>query len=49
MSFTEPEIKHHFGGGIYAKEMQMPADYLLLHLHNIAQVLSIAQNLVKEN
>jgi hypothetical protein len=31
MSFIEPSVQHHFGGGVYAKEMRMPAEYLLLH------------------
>lgn len=31
MKFIEPKVEHHFGGGVYAKEMHMPVDYVLLH------------------
>ena len=27
----DTEIRHHFSSGVYAKEMRMPADYVLLH------------------
>jgi len=26
MKFIEPDIQHHFGGGVYAKETFIPAD-----------------------
>ena len=34
MSFIEPEVKHHFGGGVYAKETIIPAGkWLVQHAH----------------
>jgi mannose-6-phosphate isomerase-like protein (cupin superfamily) len=34
-------IHHHFSSGVYAKEMRMPADYLLLHHKHTFSHLSI--------
>jgi mannose-6-phosphate isomerase-like protein (cupin superfamily) len=34
VSFIEPEVKHHFGGGVYAKETIIPAGkWLVQHAH----------------
>jgi mannose-6-phosphate isomerase-like protein (cupin superfamily) len=41
VSFIDPEIKHHFSSGVYAKEMKMPADYLMLHHKHTFSHLSI--------
>ena len=34
-------ILHHFGGGVYAKELRMPADYVLLHHRHKFDHLSV--------
>lgn len=34
-------IEHHFSAGVYAKEIRMPADYLLLHHKHKFDHLSI--------
>ena len=41
MSFIEPDVQHHFGGGVYAKEIRLPADYLLVHHKHLFDHLSI--------
>ena len=41
MSFTTADTVHHFGGGVYAKEMRMPADYILLHHRHKFDHLSV--------
>ena len=41
MNFIDPEIRHHFSSGVYAKEMKMPADYLMLHHKHTFSHLSI--------
>jgi mannose-6-phosphate isomerase-like protein (cupin superfamily) len=34
VSFIEPEVKHYFGGGVYAKETIIPAGkWLVQHAH----------------
>lgn len=35
------EIIHHFSSGVYAKELRMPADYLLVHHKHLFSHLSI--------
>jgi len=43
MSFIDPEINHHFGGGVYAKETIIPAGSMLVqhtHKHDHLSVLA---------
>ena len=41
-------IHHHFSSGVYAKEMRMPADYLLLHhKHNFSHLSILASGSIE--
>ena len=44
MNFIEPEIQHHFGGGVYAKETFIPAGkWLVQHIHKFDHLSVLAQ------
>lgn len=46
--FIEPEINHHFGGGVYAKETIVPAGGLLIqHAHNYDHLSILAKGIVE--
>jgi quercetin dioxygenase-like cupin family protein len=48
MSFIEPEIKHHFGGGVYAKETFIPAGkWLIQHTHKFDHLSVLAQGSIE--
>ena len=48
MSFIDPEIKHHFGGGVYAKETIIPAgNWLVQHVHHFDHLSILAQGSVE--
>ena len=48
MSFIEPEIKHHFGGGVYAKEAFIPAGkWLIQHTHKFDHLSVLAQGSIE--
>ena len=48
MSFIDPEIRHHFGGGVYAKETIIPAGHWLVqHAHNFDHLSILAQGSVE--
>ena len=44
MKFIDPEVRHHFGGGVYAKETFIPADkWLVQHTHKFDHLSVLAQ------
>jgi len=44
MKFIDPEIRHHFGGSVYAKETFIPADkWLVQHTHKFDHLSILAQ------
>ncbi len=48
MSFIEPEIQHHFGGGVYAKETFIPAGkWLVQHTHKFDHLSVLAQGSIE--
>jgi mannose-6-phosphate isomerase-like protein (cupin superfamily) len=48
MKFVEPEVRHHFGGGLYAKESIIPADkWLVQHAHNYDHLSILAKGSVE--
>lgn len=48
MNFIEPDIRHHFGGGIYAKETFIPAGkWLVQHTHKFDHLSILAQGSVE--
>ena len=48
MNFIEPEIRHHFGGGVYAKETIIPANkWLVQHAHKFDHLSVLAQGSVE--
>ena len=48
MNFIEPEVKHHFGGGVYAKEAIIPADkWLVQHAHKHDHLSMLAKGSVE--
>ena len=48
MKFIDPEVKHHFGGGVYAKETIIPADkWLVQHTHKHDHLSVLAQGSVE--
>ena len=48
MNFIEPDIRHHFGGGIYAKETIIPAGkWLVQHTHKFDHLSILAQGSVE--
>ena len=48
MNFIDPEIRHHFAGGIYAKETLIPADYFVMqHIHKFDHLSILAQGSVE--
>ena len=48
MNFIEPEVKHHFGGGVYAKEAVIPANkWLVQHTHKHDHLSVLAQGSVE--
>jgi len=48
MNFIEPKIQHHFGGGVYAKEMHIPANHVLLHhKHKFDHLSVLAQGSIE--
>ena len=48
MNFIEPEVRHHFGGGVYAKETIIPADkWLVQHAHKHDHLSVLAKGSVE--
>ena len=48
MNFIEPEIHHHFGGGVYAKETIIPAGkWLVQHAHKFDHLSVLAQGSIE--
>ncbi len=48
MKFIEPEVRHHFGGGVYAKETLIPADkWLVQHMHKFDHLSVLAQGSIE--
>lgn len=48
MKFIEPEVRHHFGGGVYAKEAFIPADkWLVQHTHKFDHLSVLAQGSIE--
>jgi mannose-6-phosphate isomerase-like protein (cupin superfamily) len=48
MEFIEPEIKHHFAGGVYAKETFIPANkWLVQHTHKFDHLSVLAQGSIE--
>ena len=48
MNFIEPEIRHHFGGGVYAKETIIPAGkWLVQHAHKFDHLSVLAQGSIE--
>ena len=48
MKFIDPEVKHHVGGGIYAKETLIPADkWLVQHAHKYDHLSVLAHGSVE--
>lgn len=43
----EPSITHHFGGGVYAKQMNIPAgDVIVKHKHNFDHLSILGSGVV---
>jgi len=48
VNYIDPEIKHHFAGGIYAKETVIPANNLLVqHIHKFDHLSILAMGSVE--
>ena len=48
MSFVIPEIHHHFGGGVYAKETIIPAGkWLVQHTHKFDHLSILAKGSIE--
>lgn len=48
MELIEPEIQHHFGGGVYAKETFIPAGKCLVqHTHKFDHLSVLAQGSIE--
>ena len=48
MKFIDPEIRHHFSGGLYAKETFIPKDsWLMQHAHKFDHLSVLAQGSVE--
>ena len=48
MSFVEPDVQHHFGGGVYAKESMIPAgSWLVQHTHKFDHLSILAKGSVE--
>ena len=48
MSFIDPEIRHHFSAGVYAKETIIPAGkWLVQHAHKFDHLSILAQGSVE--
>ena len=48
MKFIDPEIRHHFGGNVYAKETFIPADkWLVQHTHKFDHLSILAQGSIE--
>ncbi len=48
MDFIAPDIRHHFGGGVYAKEAIIPAGkWLVQHAHKFDHLSVLAQGSVE--
>ncbi len=48
MSFIDPQIVHHFGGGVYAKETFIPAGkWLVQHTHKFDHLSVLAQGSIE--
>jgi quercetin dioxygenase-like cupin family protein len=45
---VSPEIQHHFGGGVYAKETRIPAGYILVqHKHEFDHLSVVGSGIVQ--
>lgn len=48
MSFIDPEIKHHFSSGVYAKETRIPAgSWLVQHTHKHSHLSILASGSIE--
>jgi mannose-6-phosphate isomerase-like protein (cupin superfamily) len=48
MNFITPEIRHHFGGGVYAKETFIPeGKWLVQHTHKFDHLSILAQGSIE--
>jgi mannose-6-phosphate isomerase-like protein (cupin superfamily) len=48
MKFIDPEIRHHFSSGVYAKETFIPKDsWLMQHAHKFDHLSVLAQGTVE--
>jgi mannose-6-phosphate isomerase-like protein (cupin superfamily) len=48
MNFIEPEMRHYFGGGVYAKETFIPAGkWLVQHTHKFDHLSVLAQGSIE--
>ena len=48
MNFIEPEIRHHFGGGVYAKETFIPeGKWLIQHTHKFDHLSVLAKGSIE--
>jgi quercetin dioxygenase-like cupin family protein len=48
MNFIEPEVKHHFGGGVYAKETFIPKEkWLVQHKHKFDHLSVLAKGSIE--
>lgn len=48
MSFVDPQIKHHFSSGVYAKETRIPAgSWLVQHTHKHSHLSILASGSIE--
>ena len=48
MSFVDPEIRHHFSSGVYAKETRIPAgSWLVQHTHKHSHLSILASGSIE--
>lgn len=50
--FLDPDVKHHFSSGVYAKEMRLPAGGVIVshkHKHDHLSILASGRVLVEVN
>lgn len=48
MNFIDPEIKHHFSSGVYAKETMIPAgSWLMQHTHKHSHLSILASGSIE--
>jgi hypothetical protein len=48
VNFIEPDVQHHFGGGVYAKEAVIPAgSWLMQHTHKFDHLSILAKGSIE--